>query len=115
MKIVLLDVTAAFLHGDCEPALYGVGAGGSEVINQNVVARLIKSLYGTRDAMQMRARHVAATPRRRERRACTTIGDDMITDAEFFVLELNRICNCNSLLADIVCGIISLSITDFGL
>ena len=54
-----LDVTATFLHGDCERPLFMVlPQEDPRSSNPNLVARLIKSLYGTRDAPHLWARHV---------------------------------------------------------
>ena len=64
LKIVLLDVKAAFLHGDCErPFFMELPQEDPRSSNPNLVARLIKSLHGTRDAPQMWARHVGKTLR----------------------------------------------------
>ena len=61
---MLLDVTAAFLYGDCErPLFMELPQEDARSSNPNLVARLIKSLYGTRDAPQLWARHVGKTLR----------------------------------------------------
>ena len=53
LKIMLLDTAA----------LHGVPQEDPRSSNPNLVARLIKSLYGTRDATQLWARHVGKTLR----------------------------------------------------
>ena len=64
LKIMLLDVTAAILYGDCERSLFmELPQEDPRSSNPNLVARLIKSLYGTRDAPQLWARHVEKTLR----------------------------------------------------
>ena len=61
---MLLDVTAAFLLGDCErPLFMELPQEDPRSSDPNLVARLIKSLYGTRDAPQLWAKHVGKTLR----------------------------------------------------
>ena len=57
---MLLEETAAFLYGDCE-RLMELPQEDARSSNPNMVARLIESLYGTRDAAQLWARHVGKT------------------------------------------------------
>ena len=64
IRAMLLDVTAASLHGDCErPLFMELHQEDPRSSNPNLVARLIKSSYGTRDATQLWARHVGKTLR----------------------------------------------------
>ena len=61
---MLLDGTAAFLYGDFErPLFMELPQEDPRSSNPNLVARLIKSLYGPRDAPQLWARHVGKTLR----------------------------------------------------
>ena len=56
-KVMLLDVTAAFLCGFSERPLFMEIPEASE--NFRLMARLVRSLYGTRDAPQLWTKHVS--------------------------------------------------------
>ena len=54
VESMLLDVTATFLYGDCErPLFMELPQEDPRSSNPNLVARLIKSLHGSRDAPQL--------------------------------------------------------------
>ena len=55
---------SALLYGDCErPLFMELSQEDPRSLNPNLVARLVKSLYGTRDAPQLWARHVGKSLR----------------------------------------------------
>ena len=63
-KIMLLDVTAAFLYGFSErPLFMEIPKEDPASENPRLIARLVRSLYGTRDAPQLWAKHVCGTLR----------------------------------------------------
>ena len=61
-KIMLMDVTAAFLYGWCERPLYmDIPLEDPASQDPTKIAKLVRSLYGTRDAPQLWGKHVART------------------------------------------------------
>ena len=59
-RIMLMDVKTAFLYGKCVwPLFMEVPEGDPDHGNPQMVARLLQSLYGTRDAPQRWAEHLA--------------------------------------------------------
>ena len=63
-KIMLMDVTAAFLYGLAERNLYiEIPVEDPASLDGSKVAKLIRSLYGTRDAPQLWSKHVGQTLR----------------------------------------------------
>ena len=64
-RILLMDIKTAFLYGKCvRPLFMKVPEGDPDHGNPEMVARLLQSLYGTRDAPQRWAEHLADTLKR---------------------------------------------------